>query len=96
MNDLVILQTVQGLVKYLFETISEDELKHRGVIIGYDHRQKGQLSSSSFARIAAAVIISQNIKVYWLEDFVPTPFVAFGTKYYNCAAGNLFHNKLHE
>lgn len=36
MNDLVIVQTGQGLVKYLLDTISD--VKNKGIIIGYDGR----------------------------------------------------------
>lgn len=36
MNDLVIVQTGQGLVKYLLSTIID--AKSKGVVIGYDGR----------------------------------------------------------
>ena len=40
MNDLVVLQTTQGLVTYI-ESLSQGHSKK--VVIGYDHRRKGQL-----------------------------------------------------
>jgi phosphomannomutase len=35
----------------------------QGVVIGYDHRALGTLSSKSFARISAAVFLSAGYKV---------------------------------
>ena len=57
----------------------------QGIVIGYDHRKLGTLSSLGFARISAAVLLSQGIKVYLLEGFVPTPFVAFAVSHLDCA-----------
>ena len=87
MNDLVILQTTQGLASYLIEQLGEDAAKERGVIIGYDHRKKGSLSSMGFARYCAAVFLARGIKVYCLEGLVPTPFVPYGVTQLNCCAG---------
>lgn len=56
-------------------------------MIGYDHRCLGSLSSESFARMTAAVFISQGFKVYLLTELCPTPFVAFGVTNLGCAAG---------
>lgn len=86
MNDLVILQTTQGIAQYLLDQLG-NEAKSRGVVIGYDHRRLRSLSSIEFARISAAVLLSQGFKVYLLEGFVPTPFVAFAVPHLNCAAG---------
>ena len=77
MNSLVILQTTQGLIRYL-ENVLGNNAKSQGVIIGYDHRLLGTLSSLEFARVSAAVFIGAGFKVYCLEDYVPTPFVAYG------------------
>jgi phosphoglucomutase/phosphoglucomutase/phosphopentomutase len=87
MNDLVMIQTTQGLASYLVEQFGEQEVKDRGVIIGYDHRKKGSLSSLTFARYCAAVFLNRGIKVYCLEGLVPTPFVPFGVMKLNCCAG---------
>ena len=37
MNDLTVIQTAQGLAKYLMETA---DVKNAGVVIGYDHRSR--------------------------------------------------------
>ena len=48
-------------------------LRQRGVCIGYDHRQRGTLSSETFALLAAAVFLSQGVGPIQLasciEDF---------------------------
>lgn len=38
MNDLVIIQTTQGFLKYLQTQFKEEDLLTRGVVIGYDAR----------------------------------------------------------
>lgn len=81
------MQTIQGLVAYLQQTCGEEESRAKGVIIGYDHRERGALSSKHFAEICVAVLLSKNFRVILLEGFVPTPFVPFGVTHYGCAAG---------
>jgi phosphomannomutase len=85
MNDLVVLQTCQGLIRYL-ESM-DSSCKSKGIVVGYDHRQSASLSSLGFAQMTAAVFLSQGFKVYFLENFVATPFVPFAIAHYHCAAG---------
>ena len=59
MNDLVILQTSQGLIRYLSEQLGEKTAQERGIVVGYDHRKVGGLSSLQFARMTAAVFLSK-------------------------------------
>ena len=87
MNDIVVLQTCQGLIRYLDEVLGASVAREKGIVVGYDHRMKGSLSSAGFARITAAVFVSQGYKVYFLEDLVATPFVAYGVTFLGCAAG---------
>lgn len=42
MNNLVIIQTAQGLVKCLLNTFSPKEVMERGVAIGYDGRHNSK------------------------------------------------------
>lgn len=42
MNDLVIVQTAQGLIKCLLEKFSAKEVRERGVVIGYDGRHNSK------------------------------------------------------
>ncbi|RWS09628.1 phosphoglucomutase-2-like protein [Dinothrombium tinctorium] len=81
MNDLVIIQTSQGLAQYLLSY--DPECKQNGVVIGYD----GRHNSERFAQRAAVAFLQKNIRVYLFSRMVPTPFVAFGVKLLGATAG---------
>ena len=81
MNDLVIIQTSQGLAKYLLEI--DNTCKDKGVIIGFD----GRHNSFRFAQLTANAFLSLGIKVYLFSAVVPTPFVAFAIKTLSATAG---------
>lgn len=83
MNDLVIIQTSQGLVSYLIEVHGLQTCRARGVIIGHDARH----NSDRFARLAALAFLNKSIPVYYCEYIIPTPLVAFGVKQFNCLCG---------
>jgi phosphoglucomutase/phosphopentomutase len=88
MNDLVVLQTCQGLVRYLDSVCGPEKARSQGIVVGYDHRALGtSLSSLGFAKVTAAVFVSQGYKVYVLENFVATPLVAYATTHLNTVAG---------
>eukprot|EP00461_Guttulinopsis_vulgaris_P001413 UN01413 len=74
MNELVILQTTQGICKSIINEFGVEAAQERGVVIGYD----GRYNSEKFANIVASLFIQQNIKVYLFEGIVATPFVPFG------------------
>lgn len=65
----------QGFCCYLEENF--EDLKERGVVIGYDARAHPPSGGSSkhFARLAAAVFISRGVPVHLFGDITPTPFV---------------------
>ncbi|KAH9117377.1 hypothetical protein LEN26_007852 [Aphanomyces euteiches] len=86
MNDLVVIQTMQGLVEYLEATYGKEDVQTRGVVLGYDHRQFGALNSKQFAEYSAAVAVSRGIKVYLYEGFVATP-LPFAVDRLGCVAG---------
>lgn len=81
MNDLVIIQTSQGLAKYLLDTIGNVETK--GVILGYD----GRHNSKRFAELTASIFLNKQIKVYMYSKVCPTPFIPYGVLKYKCGAG---------
>ncbi|XP_043277545.1 glucose 1,6-bisphosphate synthase isoform X2 [Venturia canescens] len=81
MNDLVIVQTGQGLLEYLCNSLFD--LENKGVIIGYD----GRYNSKRYAELTAAIFINRGIRVYMYSKVCPTPFVPFGVSKYKCAAG---------
>ncbi|XP_058805700.1 phosphopentomutase isoform X2 [Phymastichus coffea] len=81
MNDLVIVQTGQGLAKYLLKTIPN--VRAKGVVIGYD----GRYNSKRFAELTATIFLNNKIKVYMYSQICPTPFIPYGVLKYKCAAG---------
>nr|CAD7572803.1 unnamed protein product [Timema californicum] len=81
MNDLVIIQTTQGLVTYLQEACTESVL--RGVAIGYD----GRYNSKRFAELTAAIILNRGIPVYLFSRVCPTPFIPYTVTHFNLSAG---------
>ncbi|XP_019732228.1 phosphopentomutase [Hippocampus comes] len=87
MNDLTIIQTTQGFCRYLEENF--ENFKERGVVIGYDHRAHPPSGGSSkqFARLAAAVFISQGVPVHLFSVITPTPFVPFTVSHLDLCAG---------
>ena len=83
MNDLTIIQTTQGLLKYAEKQFSIETLKNKGIVIGYDARH----NSSNWGKILANIATQTGIKVYTFEDIVPTPFVAFAIRKYQACLG---------
>ncbi|XP_038055710.1 glucose 1,6-bisphosphate synthase-like [Patiria miniata] len=80
-NDLTIIQTGQGLVRYL-ESVNP-ECKSQGVIIGYDARH----CSRRYADLTAAIMLQAGLPVFLFSKIVPTPFVAYAIKKLGAAAG---------
>eukprot|EP00054_Salpingoeca_dolichothecata_P024258 m.164779 g.164779 ORF g.164779 m.164779 type:complete len:592 (+) comp24957_c0_seq2:29-1804(+) len=80
MNDLTIIQTSQGLCKYVEEMSDKTPIS---VVIGYDARHH----SSTFARLAARAFLSRGHKVHLFSGICPTPFVPYSTVKYQCNAG---------
>jgi len=83
MNELVILQTSQGLCRYMEATFGKDVVRERGIVIGYD----GRWNSKRFAELTAAVMLSQDVKVYLFDSIACTPYVPFALTQLNCCAG---------
>ncbi|XP_017835817.1 phosphoglucomutase-2 [Drosophila busckii] len=80
MNDLVVLQTSQGLCAYIKQQCEQNE---RSVVIGYD----GRHHSKRFAELAATVFLSNQFRVHLFGRTVATPFIPFAVKKLNCLAG---------
>ncbi|XP_073990789.1 phosphoglucomutase 2 isoform X2 [Rhodnius prolixus] len=81
MNDLVIIQTAQGLLKYLL-TQPVEVLKN-GLVIGYD----GRHNSKRFAELTAGIFLQAGCPVYLYSEVCPTPFVPFGVTKFQAASG---------
>lgn len=81
MNDLTIIQTTQGFVRYMEKICPH--LKERGVVIGYDARH----NSRRWAEIVSTVLINRGVKVYLYRQICPTPFVPYGVLHFGCDWG---------
>lgn len=81
MNDLLIIQTSQGLASYV-ANICENGCQ-RSAVIGYD----GRYNSRRFAELSAIAFVNRGFKVYLSSEVCPTPFVPFSVKYLKCSVG---------
>lgn len=81
MNDLVIIQTSQGLAKYL-ESV-DPHVKEQGVVIGFDARY----NSHRFAQLASVAFLQLDIPVNLFSSITPTPFIPFTVLQLNCSCG---------
>lgn len=82
MNDLVIVQTAQGLLKHLEEN-EEALLRKTGIVIGYD----GRHNSKRFAQLTTAIFLHKKYPVHLFSTVVPTPFIPFAVTSSKHAAG---------
>ncbi|KAG8825760.1 Phosphoglucomutase-3 [Serendipita sp. 399] len=67
MNDLIIIQTSQGLCNYISTQVHNT--RSRGIVIGHDHRH----NSERWAGLTAAVFIQEGFTVYLHRGLVHTP-----------------------
>nr|CAH7728242.1 unnamed protein product [Callosobruchus chinensis] len=82
MNDLVIVQTGQGFLRYL-EKQDKELLQKNGIVIGYD----GRHNSKHWAELTAAIFLHAGYPVKLFSMVVPTPYIPFSTRKYKCASG---------
>lgn len=79
MNRYTVGKATLGLSRYL-KSKNDGEIS---VAIAYDTRNNSQY----FAKVAAGIFASQNIKVNIYKMVVPVPVLSFTTHYLNCTAG---------
>lgn len=79
MNRYTAGKATLGLARYL-KSKNDGEIS---VAIAYDTRNNSQY----FAKVAAGIFASQNIKVNIYKMVVPVPVLSFTTHYLNCTAG---------
>lgn len=79
MNRYTVGKATLGLARYL-KSKNDGEIS---VAIAYDTRNNSQY----FAKVAAGIFASQNIKVNIYRMVVPVPVLSFTTHYLNCTAG---------
>lgn len=82
MNDVVVLQTAQGICSYIQKVSNNAQIKN-GIVVGFDGRHQ----SKRFAELTTKVFISSSIPVHLFSMVCPTPLVSFGTIMYGAAAG---------
>ncbi|KAH8331645.1 hypothetical protein KR074_008924 [Drosophila pseudoananassae] len=84
MNELVVVQTAQGLCKYLKEQYpNPEDWSERGIVFGYD----GRYNSHRFAELSAIVFLSNDFKVWLFKRVVATPMVPYAILRLQCLAG---------
>jgi phosphoglucomutase/phosphoglucomutase/phosphopentomutase len=96
MNDLVIIQTTQGLARYCQKVASNsnsssttNNMKKRLAVVGYDHRANPELNLSSkiFAIYTKLVFLQAGFDCILLEGYVATPLIPFATTLYGADCG---------
>jgi phosphomannomutase len=81
MNRAVVRRTSAGLARYLKEASPGDV--SRGIVVGRDARRM----SNEFAVEAAGTLAAEGLRVFFFEEPVPTPVVAFATTHLGAAGG---------
>ncbi|KGL79059.1 Glucose 1,6-bisphosphate synthase, partial [Tinamus guttatus] len=86
-NDLTVIQSTQGIYKYLERCFSD--FKQRGFVVGYDTRGQvtSNCSSKKLAQLTAAVLLAKDVPVYFFSTYVPTPFVPYAVQELKAVAG---------
>lgn len=81
MNRAIVIQTTAGLAHHLLEQI--EDVRERGVVIGYD----GRKMSREFAEDAASVLAALGIPAHLFPKLGPTPLTAYAVLDLNAAGG---------
>ena len=84
LNDLVIIQTSQGLSQYVLKCYDKpEEAKNAGCVISFDARY----NSEKWAKLTARVFSNAGYRVYLFNTITPTPFVPFTVQRKKAAVG---------
>ncbi len=81
MNRYTVGRATLGLARFLLEKFPE--AKEKGVVIGYDTRNR----SDTLSRRTAEVFTALGIPVYLFDQPVPTPVVSFAIRQLGCVSG---------
>ena len=81
MNKYVVRRATQGIANYIAN--HGEELKSRGVAIGYDSRH----FSAEFALETALTLCANGIKAYLFDELRPTPELSFAIRHLHAIAG---------
>jgi phosphomannomutase len=85
MNDLVVIQTSQGLARYLKRMHTEFKCgdANLSVVVGYDARH----NSDRWAKLISCVCAEAGVHCHLFSEALPTPLVAFAVRRLRAAAG---------
>lgn len=89
MNVYTVARVTKGLSMYLRQTSSTPTCA-----IAYDSREKSEL----FARVAAATLAQEGIRVYIYPKLMPTPMLSYAVRHLRCDGGIVItasHNPAH-
>ena len=78
LNDYTVRQVARGLAGYMMKNDVE-----KSCAIGYDCRNNSQ----KFAKICAAALAAEGVKVYLYDRLAPTPMLSFAVRHLGCGAG---------
>ncbi|MBR5518598.1 MAG: phospho-sugar mutase [Clostridia bacterium] len=81
MNKYVVRRATQGIANYISK--HGEDLKKRGVVIGYDSRH----FSPEFALETALTLCANGVKTYLFESLRPVPEISFSIRHLKCIAG---------
>mmetsp|Transcript_10054 Transcript_10054/g.18077 ORF Transcript_10054/g.18077 Transcript_10054/m.18077 type:complete len:643 (-) Transcript_10054:86-2014(-) len=94
MNDLIVIQTAQGLARHVLRCHENDEGTSKNnsplkAVVGYDHRShsKFNVSSKQFALYTKLVFEHAGIECTLLDGYVATPILAYAVTNINAAVG---------
>lgn len=75
------IYNVAKVTKALCDYLNENNKK--SVAVSYDSRNM----SYEFAKVVANICVNNNIKVYFADKMMPTPFLSYMVRFYGCGAG---------
>lgn len=78
LNDYTVRRVARGLAGYMMKNDVE-----KSCAIGYDCR----VNSQRFAKICAAALAAEGVKVYLYDRLAPTPMLSFAVRHLGCGAG---------
>ena len=92
MNDLIVIQTAQGLARNILRNNNNNNTKDSPplkAVVAYDHRSHStfDLSSKNFAIYTKLVFEHAGIPCTLLDGYVATPILAFAVSNINAAVG---------
>lgn len=87
MNDLVVIQTAQGLARYVLDANKGAPSPSLKAVVGYDHRSNSDVSSKQFAMYTKLVFEQAGIQCTLLDKYVATPILAFAVTKLDAAVG---------